>query len=65
MIHTETYKGHMIMVIDCFRAWECFIRYAPYQWVQSKIMFEDSDYAIAYGKQQIDILLSKSLNIKP
>lgn len=65
MITREIYKGHMIMSIECFRGWECFIRYAPYNWVQSKSMFENSDYAIAYGKQQIDILLSKALNIQP
>ncbi|AFY75248.1 hypothetical protein Syn7502_03396 [Synechococcus sp. PCC 7502] len=65
MIHTESYRGQMIMVIQTFRAWECFICYATYQWVQAKHMFEDSNYAIAYAKRQIDILLSKSLNIQP
>jgi hypothetical protein len=63
MIQTETYKNHMIMVIHTLRAWECFICYAPYQWVQARPMFQDSTFAIAYGKEQIDILLSKHLNI--
>jgi hypothetical protein len=63
MISKEIYKGHMIMSVDLIHGWECFIRYAPYQWIQSKIMFENSDYAIAYGKAQIDILVSKGLNL--
>ncbi len=65
MMHTESYKGHTIMIIAGFTAWQCFICYGPYLWAESKSMFQDSDDAIAYGKQQIDILLSKSLNIQP
>ena len=63
MISKKIYKGHMIMSVEVFDGWECFVRYAPYLWVQSNAIFENENFAIAYGKEQIDILLSKALNL--
>jgi hypothetical protein len=57
------YKNHSMFAIEFMGDWILYVEYAPTHWIESKEIFLNHDDAIAYGKEQIDILLSKALNL--
>lgn len=53
-----THRTYQIMAIHSPVGWDCFIAWKPFCWLQSTCTFENSNYAIAYGKEQINKLLA-------
>lgn len=65
MIEKLVYKNHSMFAQEFMGDWILYVEFAPSHWVESNEIFINPDDAIAYGKHQIDILLSNSLNIQP
>lgn len=62
---SEFYKNHKLLACEEKIYWILFVQIAPYTSVRCGRYFSSPENAIAHGKAQIDILLSKSLNIQP
>jgi len=60
MIKEIIYENHHMFAIEFMGDWILYLEYAPKNWIESKEIFLNPDDALLYGKEQIDILLSKA-----